>query len=387
MGKGNQREFQYPVGLLAKGTLEMQTDTLIATTESGLSLTVKLVDGSPLKPTEGAERHDIRLISEGYGSKAIGYIATWDGEKLGKLDKESYTLVTEQEKQHGKIFNQKRRSSVSVVPGVTKTATLVLKPETVQVPEVWSKHNVDSWLHTLRQTGAEVGQVTSEPGVNKAVSTTVTAAKETIAAVETTQSQPHIDKAPPSPSTAAETQTVKPVKVLPTPSRLRDPEQTTTTVAAAPAASTVEWTPNPLEAQYKEAQVRIGEVFDAAGCTPTPEQVDQAIATSIYRETPDLAEATRRLQVLTKSPVTQRLFQEQGFEAATAYVTQVTVNATRECKATQNQRGRDCKQRYRTILTRLEDVEQCPNRLLMLRAESLKEAIRAGSKRTRQYSI
>ncbi|MBD2075435.1 hypothetical protein H6F86_16345 [Phormidium sp. FACHB-592] len=331
MGKGNQKDFQYPVGLLAKGTLETQTDTLIATTESGLSLTVKPVDGSSLKPTEGAERHDIRLISEGYGSKAIGYIASWEGEKLGKLDKESYTLVTEQEKQYGKIFNQKRRSSVSVVPGVTKTATLVLKPETVQVPEVWSKHNVDSWLRTLRQTGAEVGQVTSEPDVNKDVLTKVAAA------VETTQSQPHVDQVSFSPTKAAattETQTAKPAKVLPTPSRLRGSEPTTTVVAAAPAAPTVQRVLNPLEAQYKEAQVRIGEVFDAAGCTPTPEQVDQAIATSIYRETPDLAEATKRLQVLTKSPVTQRLFQEQGFEAATAYVTEVTVNAYQRVQAT-----------------------------------------------------
>ena len=75
-------------------------------------------------------------------------------------------------------------------------------------------------------------------------------------------------------------------------------------------------------------------MFDAAGCTPTPEQVDQAIATSIYRETPDLAEATRRLQVLTKSPMTQRLFHEQGFEAATAYVTQVTVSAYQRVQAT-----------------------------------------------------
>ena len=331
MGKGNQKDFQYPVGLIAEGTLVPHPTSDLIVSTNRLQLTVKPLENADFQPTVGDARYKVRFVSEGQGEKAKGYIATLDGTKLAQLDKKSYEAVIEAEKELGTVFNKERKSAVSVAPAPAKTGTLKLKPETVQVPDVWSKHTADSWLRTLERTGAEAGQVTSTPSVNKKVGVK-----------ETTRDQESPETALPTTATApvqapeASRQTEKPVlgKVLPLPTRLRTQEQAPTTaaaptvaVAAVPVVTPAVQAVNPLAQQYKEAARRITEVFDAAGCTPTPEQIDQAIATSVYRETPDLAVATQRLQVLTQSPVTQQLYQEKGFEAASAYVNQVTVSA------------------------------------------------------------
>jgi len=335
MGQGNQKDFQYPVGLLAEGTLvPHQTNDLVVTTTIGLSLTVKPLEIAAFSPTEGDERYKVRFVSETKGKKSTGYIATLEGVKLAELDKKSYDKVIEKEKALGKIFNQERKSSVSVAPAPAKTGTLKLKPETVQIPDVWSKHNVESWQQTLEQTGAEAGQVTSEPGVNKSVEATKVVAKDvpteslTVTVLPTTPITPVA--VPISASLTAVDQTAratKPGKVLVQPTRLCEPAQPTTSTAIVTPVTPTPQSVSPLKQQYEAAENRITNALEDIGCTPTTEQIDEAIATSIYRDMPDLAVATQRLQILTQSPVTQQLYQEQGFEAASAYVNQVTLSA------------------------------------------------------------
>ena len=151
----NNEYYQIPLGTTAMATITPQgvAGGMVAITPEGKDLPLKPIPGVELQPTGDGETLKVCFIKEGKGKDITAYIATVDNppQKLAQLNQTAQRKLEKAERETGhRLFNNPGFvRQVSIVPPRITSAKVTLDPNSVVIPEQWTKRNPEAWKETL----------------------------------------------------------------------------------------------------------------------------------------------------------------------------------------------------------------------------------------------
>jgi len=170
----NNEYYQMPLGTTAMATITPQgvPGGMVAITPEGKDLPLYPIPGVDLQPTGDGETLKVCFIKEGKGKDITAYIATVDNppQKIAQLNQTAQRKLEKTERETGhKLFNNPGFvRQVSIAPPQITSAKVTLDPNSVVIPEQWTKRNPEAWQETLATIQEQSATVNRAMGADQA---------------------------------------------------------------------------------------------------------------------------------------------------------------------------------------------------------------------------